>query len=90
MSNSIYRSFMRWVYSKLYPLVSPYLHPNQFGGRQGTSTAHATQIFLHDIDSIRDKEACSLFTSTTPLTAPPKHLSLVYSTEWGPPPNYYK
>ena len=33
MSNSIYRLFMRWVYSKLYPLVSPHLHPNQFGGR---------------------------------------------------------
>ena len=30
MSNSIYRLFMRWVYSKLYPLVSPHLHPNQF------------------------------------------------------------
>ena len=32
MSNSICRLFMCWIYSKLYPLVTPLLHPRQFGG----------------------------------------------------------
>ena len=35
----------------LYPLLSPELHTRQFGGRQGVSTAHATQTFLNDMDS---------------------------------------
>ena len=57
MSNSVHRLFMCWVYSKVYPLLSRYLHLNQFGGRQGKSTALATQMFLDTVNSIPDKEA---------------------------------
>ena len=85
MSNSIYRLFMRWVYSKLYPLVSPHLHPNQFGGRQGTSTAHATQIFLDAIDSIRDKEALLAFDVYHAFDSPPKALILGVLDRMGTP-----
>ena len=45
MSNSMYRLLMRWVYHTLYPLIAPQLRPKQFDGRQGSSTAHATQAF---------------------------------------------
>ena len=85
MSNSIYRLFMRWVYSKLYPLVSPHLHPNQFGGRQGTSTANATQIVLDAIDSVRDKEALLAFDVYHASDSPPKALILGVLDRMGTP-----
>ena len=72
MSNSIYRLFMRRVYSKLYPLASPFLRPNKFSGRQGTSTARATQIFLHTIDSMRDKEPLLNFDVYHAFDTPPQ------------------
>ena len=61
MSNSVYRLLMRWVYHTLYPLLSPLLHPRQFGGRQGTSPVHATQTFLHDIVHMDNIEAILAF-----------------------------
>ena len=46
MSNSVHQLLLRWVSKNLYPLISPQLHPRQFGGKQGVSTTHATQTFL--------------------------------------------
>ena len=74
MSNSVYRLLMRWVYKKLYPLISPQLHPRQFGGRQGVSTAHATQTFLDDIDSGNRWEAIFSFDMYHAFESPPKIL----------------
>ena len=74
MSNSVYRLLMRWVYKKLYPLISPQLHPRQFGGRQGVSTAHATQTFLDDIDSGNRWEAIFSFDMYHAFDSPPKIL----------------
>ena len=54
MSNFIYRLLMRWFYHTLYPLIAPKLHPQQFRGCQGSSTAHATQAFLQDLEHIND------------------------------------
>ena len=54
MSNSIYKLLMRWIYHTLYPLIAPQVHPKQFGGRQGSSTAHATLAFLRDLKHMND------------------------------------
>ena len=74
MSNSVYRLLMRWVYKKLYPLISPQLHPRQFGGRQGVSTTHATQTFLDDIDSGNRWEAIFSFDMYHAFDSRPKIL----------------
>ena len=74
MSNSVYRLLMRWVYKKLYPLISPQLHPRQFGGRQGVSTARATQTFLDDIDSGNRWEAIFSFDMYHAFDSPPGNL----------------
>ena len=74
MSNSVYRLLMRWIYKKLYPLISPHLHPRQYGGRQGVSTAHATQTFLDDIDNGTRWEAIFAFDMYHAFDSPPKIL----------------
>ena len=73
MSNSIYRLLMRWVYRTLYPLISPLLHPRQFGG-QGTSPAHATQTFLQDLDQLDNIESILAFDVYHAFDSPPKAL----------------
>ena len=65
---------MRWIYKKLYPLLSPHLHPRQFGGRQGVLTAHATQPFLDDIDNGTRWEAIFAFDMYHAFDSPPKIL----------------
>ena len=74
MINSIYQLFMRWVYSQLYPLISPHLHQRQFGGRQGVCTAHATQIFLDDLDKLGPIEAILAFDVYHAFDSPSKVL----------------
>ena len=74
MSNSIFRLLMRWVYHTLYPLIAPQLHPKQFGGRQGSSTAHATQAFLQELEHMADKEAVLAFDVRHAFDSPPKYL----------------
>ena len=85
MSNSIYRLLMRWVYRTLYPLLSPLLHPRQFGGRQGTSPAHATQTFLHDIDHLDNVEAILAFDVYHAFDSPPKALISMALQRFGTP-----
>ena len=75
MSNSVYRLLMRWVYKRLYPLISPQLHPRQFGGRQGVSTVHAKPTFLDDIDGGNRWEAIFFFDMYHAFDGPPKILS---------------
>ena len=70
----MYCLLMRWVYKKLYPFISQQLHPRQFGGRQGVSTAHATQTFLDDIDSGNRWEAIFSFDMYHAFDSPPKIL----------------
>ena len=70
----MYRLLMRWVYKKLYPLVSPHLHPCQFGGKRGVSTAHATQAFLNDMDDGTPWEAIYAFDVYHAFDSPPKVL----------------
>ena len=74
MSNSVYRLLMRWIYKKLYPLLSPQLHPRQFGGRRGVSTAHATQTFFDDIDNGTSWESIFTFDMYHAFDSPPKIL----------------
>ena len=74
MSNSIYRLLMRWVYRTLYPLISPLLHPRQFGGRQGTSPAHATKTFLQDLGQLDNKVIILAFDAYHAFDSPPKAL----------------
>ena len=74
MRNSIYRLLMRWVYHTLYPLIAPQLNPKQFGGRQGSSTAQATQAFLQDLKHMADKEAVLAFDVYHAFNSPPKYL----------------
>ena len=74
MSNSVYSLFMRWIYSQLYPLISPKLHHRQFGGKQGVSTAHATQIFLDDLEKVGPTEAILAFDVYHAFDSPPKLL----------------
>ena len=74
MSNSIYRLLMRWVHNAVYPLLSPQLHCRQFGGRQGTSTAHATHTFLDDMDRLDSVEAILAFDVYHAFDSPPKYL----------------
>ena len=73
MSNSVYRLLMRWVYKRAYPLLSPHLHNRQFGGRQGVSTAHATQTFLNDMDTGTTWEAKYAFDMYHASTARPRY-----------------
>ena len=65
-------SLMRWVYHTLYPLIAPQLHPKQFGGRQGSSTAHATQAFLQELGHMADREAVLAFDVYHAFDSPPK------------------
>ena len=58
----------------LYPLIAPQLHPKQFGGRQGSSTAHATQAFLQELEHMNDKEAVLAFDVYHAFDSPPKYL----------------
>ena len=74
MSNSVYRLLMRWIYKKLYPLLPPQLHPRQFGGRRGVSTAHATQTFFDDIDNGTSWESIFTFDMYHAFDSPPKIL----------------
>ena len=74
MSNSVYRLLMRWVYKTLYPILAPHLRSRQFGGRQGSSTAHATQVFLDDLDKLTDTEAVLAFDVYHAFDSPPKYL----------------
>ena len=85
MSNTIYRPLMRWVYRTLYPLLFPLLHPRQFGGRQGTSEAHATQTFLHDIDHLDNVEAILAFDVYHAFDSPPKALISLALQRFGTP-----
>ena len=72
MRNSVYRLFMRLIYSQLYPLIYPKLHYRQFGGKQGVSTAHATQIFLDDLEKMGPTEAILAFDLYHAFDSPPK------------------
>ena len=74
MSNSIYRLLMQWVHATLYPLISPHLHPRQFGGKQGRSPAQATHAFMHDIEQYDGLEAILAFDVYHAFDSPPKHL----------------
>ena len=74
MSNSIYRLLMRWVHATLYPLISPHLHPRQFGGKQGHSPAQATHAFMHDLEQFDRLEAILAFDVYHAFDSPPKHL----------------
>ena len=74
MSNSIYRLLMRLVYKRVYPLLLPHLHNRQFGGRQGVSTAHATQTFLNDMDTGTTWEAIYAFDMYHAFDSPPRIL----------------
>ena len=74
MSNPIYRLLMRWVYHTLYALIAPQLQPKQFGGRQGSSTAHATQAFLQELKHMADKEAQLAFDVYHAFDSPPNYL----------------
>ena len=74
MSNSIYRLLMRWVRSTLYPILSPHLQPRQFGGKQRSYTAHATQAFLEDLDNIGNLETILAFDVYHAFDSPPKPL----------------
>ena len=85
MSNSIYRLLMRWVYCTLYPLLSPLLHPRQFGSCQGTSPAHATHTFLHDIDHLDNVEAILAFDVYHAFDSPPKALIRLALQRFGTP-----
>ena len=87
MSNSIYRLVMRWIYKTLYPLIAPLLHTCQFGGRQGSSTAHATQVFLNDLDSLTDIEAILAFDVYHAFDSPPKYLIRQTLDKMGTPTN---
>ena len=64
MSNNIYRLPMHLVHRSLYPLLSPRMHPRQFWGKQGTSSAHATPTLLNDphmmqgIEDVRHFNIC--------------------------------
>ena len=88
MSNSIYRLLMRWVYHTLYPLIAPGLHPKQFGGRQGSSTAHATQAFLQELEHMADKEAVLAFDVYLAFDSPPSTSFTIPSSGWAHPPSY--
>ena len=85
MSNLIYRLLMRWVYRTLYALLSRLLHPRQFGGRQGTSPAHARQTFLHDIDPLDNVEAILAFDVYHAFDSPPKALISMALQRFGTP-----
>ena len=85
MSKSIYRLFMRRVYSQLYPLISPHLHHRQFGGRQGISTAHATQMFLDDLHKLGPVEAILAFDVYHAFDSPPKILIRAVLDKMGTP-----
>ena len=74
MSNSIHRLLMRWVYHTLYPLIAPQLHPKQFGGRQGSSTSHASQAFLQDLEHTNNNEAALAFDLYHAFDNTPKYL----------------
>ena len=74
MSNSIYRLLMQCVYRTLYPLIPPLLHPRQFGGRIGTSPAHATQTFLQDLDQCDNIESILAFDVCHAFESPLKAL----------------
>ena len=75
---------MRWVYSKLYPLLSPLLHPHQYGGRPASSTTHATQTFLEDIGGM-EKEAILAFDVYHAFDSPPKQLIVGALDQMGTP-----
>ena len=70
----IYRLLMRRVYRTLYPLISNLLHPRQFGCRQGTSPAHATQTLLQDLDQLDNIEIILAFDVYHAFDSPPKAL----------------
>ena len=74
MSNSVYRLLMRWICKKLYSLIFPQLHPRQFAGRQGVSTAHATQMFSDDIHNGTKWEAILSFDMYHAFASPSKIL----------------
>ena len=86
MSNSIYRLLMRWCSKKMYPLLSPQIHTRQFGGRQGVSTAHATQTFLNDMDSDVPWENIFAFDMYHAFDSPPKIVIREVLDRMGTPP----
>ena len=73
-------------YKRVYPLLSPHLHDCQFGGRQGVSTAHATQTFLNDMDTDTTWEAIYAFDMYHALDSPPKILIREVLDRMGTPP----
>ena len=85
MSNSVYRLLMRWVYKKLYPPISPNLHPRQFGGKHGVSTANATQAFLNDMDDGTPWETIYAFDVYHAFDSPPKVLISTALAKMGTP-----
>ena len=86
MSNSVYRLLMRWVYKRVYPLLSPHLHNRQFGGRQGVSTAHDTNTFLNNMDTGTTWEAIYAFDMYHAFDSPPKILIREVLDRMGTPP----
>ena len=81
----MYRLLMRWVYKKLYPLISPNLQPRQFGGRSGVSTAHATQAFLNDMDDATRRQALYASDVYHAFDSPPKVLISTVLAKIGTP-----
>ena len=54
------------------PKYTHQIHSRQFGGRQGVSTAHATQTFLNDMDSDAPWEGIFAFDIYHAFDSPPK------------------
>ena len=69
------RSVAKAAQKTLYPLISPHLHPRQFGSKQGHSPAQTIHTFMHDVDQFDRLEAILAFDS------PPKHSSAQSQTE---------
>ena len=81
----MYRLFMRWVYKKLYPLISPHLRPRQFGGKRGVSTAHATQAFLNDMVDGTPLGAINAFDVYHAFESPPRVVISTVLAKMGTP-----
>ena len=63
----------------------PQLHTKQLGGCQGSSTAHATQVFLNDLDTLSDTEAMLAFDVYHAFDSPPKYLTRLTLQRMGTP-----
>ena len=72
MSNSICCLLMRRVSQTPYPLIAPQLPSRQFGGRQGSSSAHTTQTFLNNPDPLTNTEAILAFDVYHAFDSPPE------------------